>query len=129
MSKHLRPAPLVAAAWSIFHLYTAVFGSMPAMVQRPIHLAFGLSLASVYQGEGCASAVAGSAAEAERELQSRLPDLVVVRAELPDLSGFSLCGRLRRDHPGLPVILFSSESSPEALAEHARMPAEPVRGD
>ena len=45
MSKHLRPAPLVAAAWSIFHLYTAVFGSMPAMVQRPIHLAFGLSLA------------------------------------------------------------------------------------
>jgi len=85
--------------------------------------AFALSLASVYRAEGCATAVAASAADAERELQARLPDLVVARAELPDLSGFSLCGRIRRDHPGLPVVIFSSESTPEALAEHARTPS------
>jgi len=85
--------------------------------------AFALSLASVYRGEGCATAVAASAAEAEREIQARFPDLVVARAELHDLSGFSLCGRLRRDHPGLPVVIFSSESTPEALAEHARTPS------
>jgi len=85
--------------------------------------AFALSLASVYRGEGCTTAVAASASEGEREIASRLPDLAVVRAELPDLSGFSLCGRLRRDRPGLPVVLFSSESGPEALAEHARTPS------
>jgi len=85
--------------------------------------AFALSLASVYRGEGCATAVAASAADAERELAARTPDLVLVRAELPDLSGFTLCGRLRRERPGLPVVLFSSESAPEALAEHARTPA------
>lgn len=82
--------------------------------------AFALSLAAVYRGEGCATGVATSAADAEREMQARAPDLVVVRAELPDLSGFTLCGRLRRDRPGLPVVIFSSESAPEALAEHAR---------
>lgn len=85
--------------------------------------AFALSLASVYRDEGLTTAVAGSAVEAERELQARVADLVVVRAELPDLSGFSLCGRLRKERPGLPVVLFSSESSPEALSEHARTPA------
>ncbi len=84
--------------------------------------AFALSLASVYRGEGCATGVAPTAADAEREMAARAPDLVVVRAELPDLSGFTLCGRLRRDRPGLPVVLFSSESAPEALAEHARSP-------
>jgi len=84
--------------------------------------AFALSLASVYRGEGCATGVAATAADAEREMGARTPDLVVVRAELPDLSGFTLCGRLRRERPGLPVVLFSSESAPEALAEHARTP-------
>ncbi|MBI5070529.1 MAG: response regulator [Deltaproteobacteria bacterium] len=85
--------------------------------------AFALSLASVYRGEGCATGVAATALDAEREMAARAPDLVVVRAELPDLSGFTLCGRLRRERPGLPVVLFSSESAPEALAEHARTPA------
>ena len=47
------------------------------------------------------------------------PDLVVVRAELPDLSGFSLCARLRHDRATarLPVILYSSR--------HARRPRWP----
>lgn len=84
--------------------------------------AFALSLASVFRDAGCATAVAGSAAEAMREMHQRRPDLVVVRAELPDLSGFSLCARLRRDPVlgHLPVILLSSDGNPEALEEHAR---------
>jgi ParB family chromosome partitioning protein len=84
--------------------------------------AFGLSLAGLFRADGCATAVAGSAADAEREIAARPPDLVVVRAELPDLSGFSLCGRLRRERPGLPLILLSSDATAEALAEHARTP-------
>src|SRR6266545_2091844 len=48
--------------------------------------AFALSLASLYREDGCATAVAASAAEAELEIVTRRPDLVVVRVELPDLS-------------------------------------------
>lgn len=35
----------IAITFSCFQLYTAVFGVLDAMIQRSIHLAFGLSLA------------------------------------------------------------------------------------
>ncbi len=86
--------------------------------------AFALSLAAVVRDEGWTSAVAGSAAEAELEIGSRPPSLVLLRAELPDLSGFSVCARLRHDPATarLPVVLYSSETAPASLAEHARTP-------
>lgn len=34
----------IAIAFSVFHLYTAVFGVLDAMIQRSIHLSFGLCL-------------------------------------------------------------------------------------
>jgi len=83
---------------------------------------FALSLASLFQGDGFATSLARSAAEAERAVGERVPDLLVLRAELPDVSGFALAGRLRRtpDAAGVPIILVSSEAAPEAFAEHAR---------
>jgi ParB family chromosome partitioning protein len=86
--------------------------------------AFALSLAALYREDGCVTRLAASAAETELEIATRRPDLVVARAELPDLSGFSLCARLRHDPSTarLPVILYSSDTPPESLAEHARTP-------
>jgi ParB family chromosome partitioning protein len=83
-----------------------------------------LSVAACFREEGYGTAVAGGAGEAELEIASNRPDLVVVRAELPDLSGFSLCARLRHDRATerLAVILYSSETAPTSLAEHARTP-------
>ncbi len=85
---------------------------------------FALSVASFFREEGHQTGVAVSAAEAELEIASRRPDLVVMRAELPDLSGFSLCAHLRHDKATarLPVILYSSDTPPASLAEHARTP-------
>jgi CheY-like chemotaxis protein len=85
---------------------------------------FALSVASYLREDGHATAVAVSAGEAELEIASRRPDLVVMRAELPDLSGFSLCAHLRHDKATarLPVILYSSDTPPASLAEHARTP-------
>jgi len=83
---------------------------------------FALSLASLFQGDGFSTAVARSAAEAERAVAERPPQLVLLRAELPDVSGFYLTGRIRRTPAaaGVPIILLSSEAVPEAFAEHAR---------
>lgn len=36
---------VIAVSWSVFQLYTAVFGSLEAMIQRAIHLGFALALA------------------------------------------------------------------------------------
>ncbi|HSD21089.1 MAG TPA: response regulator, partial [Anaeromyxobacter sp.] len=93
------------------------------LIVEPDH-AFALSLASLFRADGCATRVVASAGEAELEIATRRPDLVVARAELPDLSGFSLCARLRHDRTtaGLPVLLYSSDTPPEALAQHARTP-------
>ena len=86
---------------------------------------FALSIAAVLQESGYASVIALSAADAQRELRERRPDLIVLRAELPDLSGFAFCGRLRKDKTaqGLPIILVSSDATPEALAQHRSRPA------
>jgi TRAP transporter 4TM/12TM fusion protein len=35
---------LVALSFSLFHLYTAVFGTLPSLQQRSVHLGFGLGL-------------------------------------------------------------------------------------
>lgn len=35
---------VIAIAFSLFHLYTAAFGVLPAQIQRAVHLGFGLAL-------------------------------------------------------------------------------------
>ena len=91
---------------------------------------FALSVAAVLQEAGFASTIALSATDAQRELRERRPDLIVLRAELPDLSGFAFCGRLRKDKAahGLPIILMSSDATAEALAQHRAHPQSAADG-
>lgn len=83
---------------------------------------FALTMASVLKNAGYQTTLAASAADAQRELEKRRPDLVVLRAELPDQSGFVLCGTIRKGKFGqnLPVILLSSDVGAEALQQHAQ---------
>lgn len=83
---------------------------------------FALTMASVLKSAGYQTSLAASAGDAQRELEKRRPDLVVLRAELPDQSGFVLCGTIRKGRfgPNLPVILLSSDVGAEALRQHAQ---------
>ena len=83
------------------------------LIVEPDH-GFALALASLFQEQACATRTAGSAAEAALEIANRRPSLCVVRAELPDLSGFSLCAQLRHDPvtARLPVILDQLSAAP-----------------
>jgi signal transduction histidine kinase/CheY-like chemotaxis protein len=51
-------------------------------------------------------------------VQELKPDLVITDQNMPNLSGVDLIRRLRRDHPFLPAILMTGEST-EALAVSA----------
>jgi signal transduction histidine kinase/CheY-like chemotaxis protein len=51
-------------------------------------------------------------------VQELNPSLIITDQQMPNLSGVDLIRRLRRDHPYLPVILMTAESS-EALAVSA----------
>src|SRR4029078_11491073 len=73
---------------------------------------FALSMASMLKSAGYQTAMAVNAADALRELEKRRPDLVVLRAELPDQSGFVLCGHIKKGKfgQGVPVLLLSSDT-------------------
>jgi DNA-binding response OmpR family regulator len=83
---------------------------------------FALSMASVLHDAGYTTTMAQSAADAQRELEKRLPDLVILRAELPDQSGFVLCGTIRKG------VLVSVAASLQSVAagpkEEATAPGE-----
>src|SRR3954464_526568 len=83
---------------------------------------FALSMASVLKDVGYQTALAGNAADAQREMEKRRPDLVVLRAELPDQSGFVLCGQIKKGKFGqnLRVLLLSSDVGREGLTQHAQ---------
>src|SRR5712692_9052036 len=83
---------------------------------------FALSMASVLKGAGYQTAMAQDAADAQRELETRRPDLVILRAELPDQSVCMLCGQIKKGKFGqnLPVVLLTSEMAREGLAQHSR---------
>ncbi|MGZ6164041.1 MAG: response regulator, partial [Myxococcaceae bacterium] len=85
---------------------------------------FALSMASVLRSAGFQTATAENAADALRELELRRPDLVILRAELPDQSGFVLCGQIKKGRFGqnLPVLLLSSDVGQDGLAQHAQGP-------
>jgi CheY-like chemotaxis protein len=46
------------------------------------------------------------------------PDLILLAAELPDMSGFSVCNRLKRALPSVPLILYTSEATASAIEAH-----------
>lgn len=83
-----------------------------------------LQVAAVLRQGGHATFLAESAADGLRQLEERRPDLLLIRAELPDRSGFSLCSDLKRRRAGPPVILLSS--LPEASREHATASPHPA---
>ena len=46
------------------------------------------------------------------------PNLILLSAELPDMSGFSVCNRLKRALPATPLILYTREATDGAIEAH-----------
>ncbi len=69
---------------------------------------------------GYVSASAGDAAGALRSLAQLKPDLVLLDAMLPGMHGFDLCAKLKREHPGLQVVMMSAVYRGWRFAEDAR---------
>jgi len=82
---------------------------MPSILVVEDEPAIAESLAYSLRRDGFAVTVAGTLAEAEREV--RAADLVVLDLMLPDGSGFDLIGIVRRSQRGTPVIVLSSRDS------------------
>jgi DNA-binding response OmpR family regulator len=46
------------------------------------------------------------------------PDLILLAAELPDMSGFSVCNRLKRALSSVPLLLYTAEATDAAIEAH-----------
>lgn len=70
--------------------------------------------------------VAGEAGDGEEALRRAAelgPDLVILDLHLPGLDGFALLERLRRDAPGVPVIVCSAAGRRENVVRALRLGA------
>ena len=51
------------------------------------------------------------------------PDLIVLCVELPKMSGYSICNKLKKDNDlkGIPLLITSKEATPETFAQHKKL--------
>jgi DNA-binding response OmpR family regulator len=51
------------------------------------------------------------------------PDLIVLCVELPKMSGYSICNKLKKDNDlkSIPLIITSKEATPETFAQHKKL--------
>jgi DNA-binding NarL/FixJ family response regulator len=83
---------------------------------------------------GCRSLFAGDAAfsveeaadakSAQRAFSQKKPDVTVIDINLPDVSGFELMRRIRRDDPDAKIIMFSMNNDPAFVVRAVEMGAQ-----
>ena len=67
---------------------------------------------------------AGDAKSGLRVFQQRKPDVTVIDINLPDISGFELMRRIRRDDPEAKIIIFSMIDDPAIVVRAVEMGAQ-----
>jgi len=79
---------------------------------------FADEIRGAFEPAGFSVQVVTSGEEAVERIRLSPFSLVVLGAELPDMSGFSVCNRLKRSLPQTPLILYTSEANEQAIAAH-----------
>jgi len=78
-------------------------------------------LAEVIKQEGYQVSLAGNAHEALAKFKEGPPDLLLLDVKLPGMSGLELLGKIREDHPYLPVVLMTAYGEREVEEEAKRL--------
>ena len=80
-------------------------------------------MAAVLNEDGFRTATAADAETAIKQINERLPTVVITDLEMPGMSGLQLVQTLRGTHPSLPVVLTTSRGSEDVAAEALRIGA------
>ena len=72
-------------------------------------------VATALRFAGYQVSLAPGGVEALKAIRSAPPDLVVLDVNLPDLDGFEVCRRMRRDGHEMPVIFLTARDGPDDL--------------
>ena len=81
------------------------------------------TLKSILAPYGFEFTVTENGPEAVNVARQAAPDIILLRAELPLTTGFSVCNRLRRneDTRKIPLILYSSNASDDVIDQHRNL--------
>lgn len=67
---------------------------------------------------------AGDAKSGHRAFSQKKPDVTIIDINLPDVSGFELMRRIRKEDPGAKIIMFSMNDDPAFVVRAVEMGAQ-----
>jgi len=85
--------------------------------------AFAREASSVLEGRGLAVRVTADGKEGLDVARDLRPDAIVLCVELPRMSGYSVCNKLKKDDAlkSIPLVIISAEATPETFEQHRKL--------
>jgi CheY-like chemotaxis protein len=86
-------------------------------------LAFARDMSAALESRGFGVRTSSDGKEGVELARALRPDCVVLCVELPGLSGYSWCNRLKKDEAlkQIPLVITSSEATPETFEQHRKL--------
>ncbi len=82
---------------------------------------FRTTLRKLLSVNGIDAADTGSAMEAFAELEKKPYDVILLDVKMPGMNGIEALGRIKKDHPGIEVIILTGHASVDAAVEIIRL--------
>src|SRR6266702_2552627 len=85
--------------------------------------AFAQELADALEARGLQARVTGDSKEGLDLARVDRPDCIVLCVELPKMSGYSICNKLKKDDQlkTIPLVIISAEATPETFEQHRKL--------
>lgn len=85
--------------------------------------AFAEELSEALERHGLEVRVTGEGKDGLDLARAAQPDAIVLSVELPKMSGYSVCNKLKKDDDlkAIPLIIVSAEATPETFEQHKRL--------
>jgi len=85
--------------------------------------AFAHEMSAAIEARGCAARVTADGKEGLDLARVDRPDLIVLCVELPKMSGYSVCNKLKKDDElrSIPLLIISAEATPETFDQHRKL--------
>ncbi|HEU4386064.1 MAG TPA: response regulator [Anaeromyxobacteraceae bacterium] len=87
--------------------------------------AFAREMSDALESKGFQTSVAAEGKEGLDAARDLRPDAIVLCVELPGMSGYSICNKLKKDGElkRIPLVITSAEATPETFEQHRKLKA------
>jgi Response regulators consisting of a CheY-like receiver domain and a winged-helix DNA-binding domain len=84
---------------------------------------FAQSLASMFSGYDAEVSIIPDGKDGLEAARNQKPDLILLCVELPRMSGYSVCKKLKKDDDlkSIPLVIMSSEANEETFEQHKKL--------